>query len=352
MTAPHIQRFETRVLAQAAMQVDDAGVFEGYIAIWDDVDSYRTRFQRGAFKKTFRERLSKIKLIWSHDTQQLIGKLLEAREDDVGAWIRGKLTLEVAKAAEARALMLDKVLNELSFGFDTIQSKPGEDGIRVITEVRLYEVSPVGFPSNENAKITAVRDVAFGVTLDALQMAGGGQQLLQALYQTLDDLSYQRVDIAAYDAALETFHAAYLAWVTQMRDTRETGDLLCLEHANALAGAVRSHLGERTVADVAATTSLTADELTQLRTGKLISISARSKLVELSPGVVAAHAAMRSERIAELCAELRTGVTPAEAVRISALLPTTTLVAPDESRAGGGGQARLLADLNKLLETY
>ena len=40
---------------------EDAGVFSGYIAVWDTVDSHNSRFVRGSFKKTIEERGHRIR---------------------------------------------------------------------------------------------------------------------------------------------------------------------------------------------------------------------------------------------------------------------------------------------------
>jgi len=84
------------------LRADDseAGIIEGYIAVWGTVDSYNSSFQQGCFKKTIENRMNKIKVLWNHDTEQPIGKLTEIREDDHGLFVRAQLITDVNKASE------------------------------------------------------------------------------------------------------------------------------------------------------------------------------------------------------------------------------------------------------------
>ena len=44
------------------------GTFEGYAAVFGNVDSYGDIIQPGAFTKTIQERRSQIKILWNHDS--------------------------------------------------------------------------------------------------------------------------------------------------------------------------------------------------------------------------------------------------------------------------------------------
>ena len=57
-------------------------------------------------------------MLWSHDPSEPIGVWLDAREDAKGLLLTGKLSMDVQRAAEARALARDGAL-ALSIGFQT-----------------------------------------------------------------------------------------------------------------------------------------------------------------------------------------------------------------------------------------
>ena len=116
---------------QQEIRADGEGTFEGYIAVWDTVDSYQSTFKRGAFKKTIQERFDKIKILWNHDSDEVIGKVTDIREDDHGVFVQGQLVTTVVRAAEVFELLKASAIDTLSFGFRTVTEK-WEDGVRAI----------------------------------------------------------------------------------------------------------------------------------------------------------------------------------------------------------------------------
>ena len=146
--------FEIRKFSQ------DEGTFEAYVATWDTLDSFGTRFKKGAFRKTISERLRKgdIKILWQHKIDEPIGVVMDAREDDHGLLIHGRLDIGVPKADQARTQMTSGTINQLSFGFDIIKQKRNpNDGFIDISEVRWWEASPVTFASNPTTSVVNVR---------------------------------------------------------------------------------------------------------------------------------------------------------------------------------------------------
>jgi HK97 family phage prohead protease len=133
----------------------DTGEFEGYIAVWDTIDSYNSEFVRGSFKKTINERSQKIKVLYNHD--KLIGRAVDVREDDYGVFAKGRINLDIELGRDVHALMKAGDLDGLSFAFQVYSDEYKSDGLRTIKEVRLLEFGPVDFPANDHALITGVR---------------------------------------------------------------------------------------------------------------------------------------------------------------------------------------------------
>ena len=163
------------------------GELAGYAALFWDVDSYVSAFKPGAFKKSVEERGDRIPLLWSHDQKLPIGKVVELREDDMGLFFRAQVVEETQYGAETMALLRAGVPLGVSFGFETLQQRKGIDSdplnfdsyspqltqngserslsksqptkheVRVKTECKCWEVSPVTFGSNERAHYTEVR---------------------------------------------------------------------------------------------------------------------------------------------------------------------------------------------------
>ena len=145
-----IQNFPMEVKA-----LDDSGVFEGLAAVYDNVDLQGETISPGAFTKTIRER-PQVKLLYQHDTNQPIG-LCEVSDSAVGLIVRGRLSLGVARARETYELLKTGVLDSFSIGYDVIKDRRLKDGTRVLTELRLWEVSIVTFPANPKAVVGRVK---------------------------------------------------------------------------------------------------------------------------------------------------------------------------------------------------
>lgn len=140
---------------------------EGYAASYEK-DLVNDVIQKGAFTKTIAERMPKnqIKILWQHDRNQPIGKPIHMEEDSKGLFVVGKLTSGVKAADEALELINDGIVDTMSIGYDVIKDEIGEDkSTRFLKELRLYEFSPVTFPANPAAAITAARK-DIGATLE------------------------------------------------------------------------------------------------------------------------------------------------------------------------------------------
>ena len=134
---------------------DDAGVFSGYAAVWEQPDSYGDVLRKGAFKNSLIRRWPA--MLWAHDQRTPIGRWTSMREDERGLRVEGLLVTGVVKGAEALALLKAKALNGLSIGFVTVKSERGPNGGRVVTEVDLYEVSLVTMPAADKARVDSVK---------------------------------------------------------------------------------------------------------------------------------------------------------------------------------------------------
>jgi len=135
----------------------DQRIFSGYAATWD-LDQGGDIIQSGAFSKTLNERAGRVKVLWQHN--EPIGRPLSMREDAKGLFVEGRIS-KTRLGDEALELMKDGVVDQMSIGYIIPQGKSSVngDGIRVITEVKLLEFSPVTFPMNEAAMITGVKNI-------------------------------------------------------------------------------------------------------------------------------------------------------------------------------------------------
>lgn len=151
--------------------VDEAGQFDGYAAVFGNVDSQGDLIEPGAFTKTLSEK-DTVPILWQHNPYEPIGAG-KAEQDKKGLRIKGRLNLEVQRAREARALMqgdenFGPALGGLSIGYKAINpvvKGSGMDRTRHLPEIKLYEFSPVTFPANALATYGNVKGLAPGLVL-------------------------------------------------------------------------------------------------------------------------------------------------------------------------------------------
>lgn len=150
--------FKSIELKETAIDMS-ARTIEGYAATWD-LDQANDIIQKGAFTKTISEGLpsGRIKMLWQHD--EPLGMPSEMFEDDRGLYVKGKIS-RTQLGDEALELMRDGVVDRMSIGFSIPKDKSGftPEGVRLISEVKLFEFSPVTFPANEAAHILAVKSL-------------------------------------------------------------------------------------------------------------------------------------------------------------------------------------------------
>ncbi|MDR0624885.1 MAG: HK97 family phage prohead protease [Holosporales bacterium] len=138
----------------------DSGVFEGYASVFGNVDFQKQIVSKGAFARSL-ERFAiqgdLPKMLWQHDFRLPIGVWEEIREDDYGLFVRGRLLLDVQKGSDAHALLKAKAVEGLSIGFQTKRAHK-DNGLLVLDEVDLFEISLVTFMANPSAKVTSCKE--------------------------------------------------------------------------------------------------------------------------------------------------------------------------------------------------
>lgn len=155
---------ETKALKFEDAEVDlDERMFRGYASTFGNRDEVGDIIESGAFRKTIKERGPKgsnqIKVLWQHN--EPLGIPIKMEEDEKGLYVEGKIS-KTRLGDEALELMRDGVVDKMSIGFSIPNGKAywdDEDQVRRIKEVKLFEFSPVTFPANEMASITAVKSI-------------------------------------------------------------------------------------------------------------------------------------------------------------------------------------------------
>jgi HK97 family phage prohead protease len=147
----------TKDYAVRIKSLDEAapGSFIGYGSVYDVEDLGGDVVARGAFTKSLQSN-SKLPLLWAHDTREPVGTAT-ASDSTYGLQISGQLLMGLPTAQKAYELLKAGVVRGLSVGYDAIKASSTPNGGRLLTEIKLWELSLCVFPMNTAAVITGVK---------------------------------------------------------------------------------------------------------------------------------------------------------------------------------------------------
>ena len=139
---------------------DKYGYISGYASTFGNVDSVGDKVAKGAFAISIATKMPK--MLWQHDRWQPIGSWTDAKEDDYGLWVQGRILKTVPQGLTAFNLLKEEAISGLSIGYRVQDYEYDNDtGIYTLKQVNLLEVSVVTFPANELAEVANVKSADF-----------------------------------------------------------------------------------------------------------------------------------------------------------------------------------------------
>ena len=143
----------------------------GYFSKFGNVDSDNDIIVSGAFARTIRENgpegKNRIKHLKNHNPNQMIGKVVDLKEDSVGLFFKSIMSTN-SFGKDALIEYQEGLLTEHSIGFIILQSDETEDGIRLIKEIKLFEGSAVTWGSNEDTPVIDIKGMTYPQLADEL----------------------------------------------------------------------------------------------------------------------------------------------------------------------------------------
>ncbi len=128
------------------------GEFTGLASTYGNLDLTGDICQPGCFTRSLANNRSR-PLLWQHGPPC---GLVTLEDSPTGLVATGQLSMGVQLAKDAYEFLKDGVVRGLSIGFQTVREEYVK-GVRHLLEVKLYEVSLVTFPANEQATISGVK---------------------------------------------------------------------------------------------------------------------------------------------------------------------------------------------------
>jgi hypothetical protein len=149
----------TRLTTRLEIKSLSSMQFEGHGAVFGNVDLGGDVILPGAFKRTLAEHKANgttPSMFWMHDMTRIPGKWLDIAEDDKGLPVKGELAAtDLGK--EVHTLLKMDAVSGLSIGYIPTKVDYADDGVRLLKEVDLLEVSIVAIPMNPKAQVAHVK---------------------------------------------------------------------------------------------------------------------------------------------------------------------------------------------------
>lgn len=184
---------------------EGSGLFAARISAFGNEDLNGERVLKGAFKRTiqaFKDAGKMIPVVWSHQHNQLpIGEVdpNDMIETERGLDVAGKLFLDDPNALEVWKSMRRGLITAWSFAFTPTKEKVGEDGVREIEDLDLFEVGPTLIGANPQAQTLALKaatqpDEPVTEEKRGRRISAATAEVLARMRQELDQLLTEELD--------------------------------------------------------------------------------------------------------------------------------------------------------------
>jgi len=133
--------------------------FTGYGSVFGNVDYGGDVVLPGAFRKTLkkhRDEGTMPAMFWMHKADEVPGAWIDMKEDKGGLYVHGEV-LDTTLGRDVKILLEKKAVRGLSIGYRPVETDWRDDGVRLLKEVDLFEVSIVSLAMNPLAKIEAMK---------------------------------------------------------------------------------------------------------------------------------------------------------------------------------------------------
>lgn len=144
---------------KAVTEGSDCWTITGYGSIFNNTDLGNDAVVPGAFAKSLRNHGMPL-LLFNHKMEDApIGTIVDAKEDKRGLWFKAELPKDDSFVAGRIVPQLKRRgLKGTSIGYRATQSERRKsDNVRLLKEVRLYEISVVNMPMNPEASVETVK---------------------------------------------------------------------------------------------------------------------------------------------------------------------------------------------------
>jgi HK97 family phage prohead protease len=142
----------------------DEGTFTGYASTWlGEPDLQGEVIAPGAFSQSildWRARNAWPSLLWNHEWDSpasVLGVVTDMVEDERGLLVTGRLDLDHEPAVAVYKAMKSGRITAFSFAYAVIAEHKRDDGVNVLDELDVLDVTITPNPANRNARLVSVK---------------------------------------------------------------------------------------------------------------------------------------------------------------------------------------------------
>lgn len=140
------------------------GIVTGYASVFNGVDSYGDSILKGAFRESLAQHKANGTapvMLWAHQAESPVGRWTEMAEDARGLQVSGQINLKTAAGRDAFEHLRAGDISGLSIGYRVPKGgSEYREGVNVLKQIDLAEVSLVAVPADPAARISAVKSQA------------------------------------------------------------------------------------------------------------------------------------------------------------------------------------------------
>lgn len=160
---------------RAKLEITEDRKVKGYAIVWGSKNDYNEIVVKGATINSLNARGvgsasgNPILILNQHRQTEPLCRPTVLQEDDYGLYFEGDIIENVSYAEDAIQQVNQKVLRQLSYGFNYIWDKTEYDATLdayILKEIKLGEISLVTFSSDENAQLRSFNQLQERAVLD------------------------------------------------------------------------------------------------------------------------------------------------------------------------------------------
>lgn len=177
----------------ARLEVKDGNTNDGslhiraYACAFNNIDSAGDIIVPSACDKYLAgEESKRTALCYQHDVHTIIGKITDKGVDETGMWIEADV-LPTSVGKDVITLMKAGAISEFSIGYCADKYHYDADGIRILEEISIYEVSPVTIAANPKAVLVSSKADTQGEVKEQEEAKGVDYEALTD--EELDDIA-------------------------------------------------------------------------------------------------------------------------------------------------------------------